>query len=205
VDSSRECRFIACEPRIRSSRPGSKVRRSYAPAPEVGTLMADLRQNCCRPGRHSRGVRRHYHRIMVRSPGIKYGHELIAAGLLLVAGPVDRDPLKRWVRTGYETQQSNWLGFGSSCRVDPFSRPPPDSCESWAAGRPVKGEIPKGREGAMPMGPAERPYDLGIGGGTAPTLHGFALSQDQSAAYWLVSCHAVRTRASGGPGGRCRG
>src|SRR5215207_930794 len=48
------------------------------------------------------------------SPGTKYGHELIAAGLLLVAGPVDRDLLKQWVRTGYETQQSNWLGYGPS-------------------------------------------------------------------------------------------
>jgi len=28
------------------------------------------------------------------SPGTKYGHELIAAGLLLVAVPVDRDLLK---------------------------------------------------------------------------------------------------------------
>ena len=48
------------------------------------------------------------------SPGTAYGHELIAAGLLIVAGPVDRDLLKRWVRTGYETQQSNRLGYGPS-------------------------------------------------------------------------------------------
>ena len=31
------------------------------------------------------------------SPGTKHGHELIAAGLLIVSGPVDRDLLKQWV------------------------------------------------------------------------------------------------------------
>jgi hypothetical protein len=48
------------------------------------------------------------------SPGTKHGHELIAAGLLIVSGPVDRDLLKQWVRTGYERGQSNWLGYGPS-------------------------------------------------------------------------------------------
>jgi len=48
------------------------------------------------------------------SPGTAYGHELISAGLLVMSGPVDRDLLKQWVRTGYETQQSNWPGYGPS-------------------------------------------------------------------------------------------
>jgi len=39
------------------------------------------------------------------SPGTKYGHELIAAGLLLMSGPVDRDILKQWLQTGYERGQ----------------------------------------------------------------------------------------------------
>src|SRR5215213_6184653 len=46
------------------------------------------------------------------SPGTAYGLELIAAGLLLVAGPVDRDLLKRWLRIGYERRQGNWLSYG---------------------------------------------------------------------------------------------
>jgi hypothetical protein len=48
------------------------------------------------------------------SPGTAYGHELIAAGLLLVAGPVDRELLKQWLRTGYERGQGAWLGYGPS-------------------------------------------------------------------------------------------
>src|SRR5215207_11515375 len=43
------------------------------------------------------------------SPGTAYGHELIAAGLLLQSGPVDRDLLLRWVRTGYESREGAWL------------------------------------------------------------------------------------------------
>jgi hypothetical protein len=35
------------------------------------------------------------------SPTTRLGHELIAAGLLLLAGPVDRDALLRAVQTGY--------------------------------------------------------------------------------------------------------
>jgi len=40
------------------------------------------------------------------SPTTRQGHELIAAGLLLVAGPVDGDALLRAVQTGYERRQS---------------------------------------------------------------------------------------------------
>lgn len=36
------------------------------------------------------------------SPGTHHGHELIAARLLIVSGPVDRDLLKQWLGTGYE-------------------------------------------------------------------------------------------------------
>src|SRR5215211_1695888 len=46
------------------------------------------------------------------SPGTAYGHELIAAGPLLVAGPVDRNLLLRWLRIGYERRQGNWLSYG---------------------------------------------------------------------------------------------
>ena len=41
------------------------------------------------------------------SPAARQGHELIAAGLLLIAGPVDGDALLRAVRTGYEGRQTS--------------------------------------------------------------------------------------------------
>ena len=41
------------------------------------------------------------------SPATHQGHELIAAGLLLIAGPVDGDALLRAVRTGYERRQTS--------------------------------------------------------------------------------------------------
>ena len=36
------------------------------------------------------------------SPNTQYGYELIAVGLLLLAGPVDGDLLVHWVRVGVE-------------------------------------------------------------------------------------------------------
>jgi hypothetical protein len=33
---------------------------------------------------------------------VRKGHEMIAAGLLMLAGPVDLDELDRWKRTGWE-------------------------------------------------------------------------------------------------------
>ena len=82
------------------------------------------------------------------SPGTHIGRELIAAGLLLVSGPVDRDLLKQWVRTGYETRQSNWLGYGPSSSRGPIP-PPPDSCESLTGS----------------------PYAVHVGGGLQDQLH----------------------------------
>jgi hypothetical protein len=63
-----------------------------------------------------RGVGRHRCRFMVRFAGHRLRHELIAAGLLLVSGPVDRDLLLQWVRTGYERGRGTWLGYGLSDR-----------------------------------------------------------------------------------------
>jgi hypothetical protein len=37
--------------------------------------------------------------------GGRRGEELIAAGLLMLAGPVDLDELDRWVRIGWERRQ----------------------------------------------------------------------------------------------------
>jgi hypothetical protein len=36
------------------------------------------------------------------SPATQHGHELIAVGLLLLAGPVDGDLLMHWVRVGFD-------------------------------------------------------------------------------------------------------
>jgi hypothetical protein len=48
------------------------------------------------------------------SPATEYGHELIAAGLLLMSGPIDRGLLLQWVRTGYERGLGTWLSYGPS-------------------------------------------------------------------------------------------
>ena len=47
------------------------------------------------------------------APGRHIGHELIAAGLLILAGVTDRDQLEEAVRTGYER------GKGSLQSYDP--------------------------------------------------------------------------------------
>src|SRR5215210_5788824 len=41
------------------------------------------------------------------SPATRQGHELFAAGVLLLAGPVDGDALLRAVSAGYERQQTS--------------------------------------------------------------------------------------------------
>jgi hypothetical protein len=91
-----------------------------AQRPELEPLMADLREIAA--GRDDIRVEcaGTIAGSWFGSPGTKYGHELIAAGLLLVAGPVDRELLKRLVRTGYETQQSNWLGYAPSSPRGPI-------------------------------------------------------------------------------------
>ena len=39
------------------------------------------------------------------SSGVRRGEELIAAGLLMLAGPVDLDELDKWVRVGWERRR----------------------------------------------------------------------------------------------------
>ena len=71
-----------------------------AQRPELKPLMADLREiaaGCDDIRVECAGT---IAGSWFASPGTEYGHELIAAGLLPVAGPVDRDLLKQWVRTG---------------------------------------------------------------------------------------------------------
>jgi hypothetical protein len=42
------------------------------------------------------------------------GEELIAAGLLMLAGPVDLDELDRWVRVGWERRRGVTVLYGLS-------------------------------------------------------------------------------------------
>ena len=44
----------------------------------------------------------------------KRGEELIAAGLLMLAGHVDLDELNRWVRVGWERQRGVTVPYGLS-------------------------------------------------------------------------------------------
>ena len=48
------------------------------------------------------------------SPATQQGHELIAAGLLLLAGPVDRDLLVHWVRVGVERRSDATTSYDPS-------------------------------------------------------------------------------------------
>ncbi len=48
------------------------------------------------------------------APGRHIGHELIAAGLLILAGITDRDQLEAAVRTGYERGRGSLEGYDPS-------------------------------------------------------------------------------------------
>ena len=44
--------------------------------------------------------------------GVRQGEELIAAGLLMLAGPVDLDELDRWMRVGWERRRGADIPYG---------------------------------------------------------------------------------------------
>jgi hypothetical protein len=44
--------------------------------------------------------------------GVRRGEELIAAGLLMLAGHVDLDELDRWMRTGWERRRGADVPYG---------------------------------------------------------------------------------------------
>ncbi len=46
------------------------------------------------------------------SSGVRRGEELIAAGLLMLAGPVDLDELDRWMRIGWERRRGSTVPYG---------------------------------------------------------------------------------------------
>jgi hypothetical protein len=46
------------------------------------------------------------------SSGVRRGEELIAAGLLMLAGPVDLDELDRWMRVGWERRRGSTVPYG---------------------------------------------------------------------------------------------
>ena len=48
------------------------------------------------------------------SPATQQGHELIAAGLLLLSGPVDGDLLMHWVRVGFDRRTRSARSYDPS-------------------------------------------------------------------------------------------
>jgi hypothetical protein len=48
------------------------------------------------------------------SPATQQGHELIAVGLLLLAGPVDGDLLVRWIQIGFERRAASTKSYDPS-------------------------------------------------------------------------------------------
>lgn len=47
---------------------------------------------------------------------VRQGHQLIAAGLLMLAGPVDLDELDTWIRAGWERRRAGVEPFGPTGR-----------------------------------------------------------------------------------------
>ena len=43
--------------------------------------------------------------------GVRRGEELIAAGLLMLAGPIDLDELDQWMRTGSERRRGSTVPY----------------------------------------------------------------------------------------------
>jgi hypothetical protein len=48
------------------------------------------------------------------SPATSYAHDLIAAGLLMAAGPVGGDELVRWLRVGFQRRQASSRSYDPS-------------------------------------------------------------------------------------------
>jgi hypothetical protein len=44
--------------------------------------------------------------------GVRRGEELIAAGLLMLAGPIDLDELEQWMRVGWERRRGTDVPYG---------------------------------------------------------------------------------------------
>jgi hypothetical protein len=44
--------------------------------------------------------------------GVRRGEELIAAGLLMLAGPIDLDELDQWMRVGWERRRGTDVPYG---------------------------------------------------------------------------------------------
>jgi hypothetical protein len=56
-------------------------------------------------------MRRSHRRFLVPS-GVRRGEELIAAGLLMLAGPIDLDELDQWMRVGWERRRGTDVPYG---------------------------------------------------------------------------------------------
>jgi hypothetical protein len=82
-----------------------------AKRPELQPLIDHLREVA--QGRND--IRVEYAGVIASSwfaEGARRGGELIAAGLLMLAGPVDLDELDRWVRIGWERRRGSTVPHG---------------------------------------------------------------------------------------------
>ena len=84
-----------------------------AQRPELEPLMAELREIADRRDDIRAECAGTIAGAWSASPGTAYGHELIAAGLLLVAGPVERDLLTQWVKAGFERRGDMLKSYAS--------------------------------------------------------------------------------------------
>ena len=67
------------------------------------------------------------------APGRHIGHELVAAGLLILAGVTDRDQLEEAVRTGYERGRGSLQSYDPSASVDAASLAGWHQCQGYPA------------------------------------------------------------------------
>jgi len=88
---------------------GEALRR--ADRPEIRTLVAELAEIA--QGRHD--IRTECAGTIAgwwfASPATAFGSELIAAGLLLMAGPVDGDEIIEQVRVGFQRRRQSPAGY----------------------------------------------------------------------------------------------
>jgi hypothetical protein len=102
----------ACPPKIRSCPLSSTAKPCEPPnGPELQPLIDHLREVA--QGRDD--IRVECAGILAGSwfsSGARRGEELIAAGLLMLAGPIDLDELDRWMRIGWERRRGADIPYG---------------------------------------------------------------------------------------------
>src|SRR5215203_5783189 len=90
-------------------------RRSIIDRETVPTATVDrpFARGGAGPRRHPHRMRRNHRRLLVRRHR-PTGEELIAAGLLMLAGHVDLDELDQWMRIGWERRRGASVPYPDS-------------------------------------------------------------------------------------------